>query len=130
MKRDEKTLAGSDLSPIAKVVLGLALGVPLTFSYAALSLGGDTATWLSKLQRLVPIAGVVASAAVAALFWKRVPALRFAPVAYAVPLALSVTVDTVQVDLRTVVEGIAAGLIIGFGIMFAIWIETKDAATG
>jgi len=125
MNRDQEPAPPvPDLSLSAKVALVLALGAPLTFSYAALYLGGDMATWLPKLQSLIPIAGVVASAAVAALFWERIPLLRFVPIAYAVPLALSIFVDTAQPDLRTVVEGITAGLIIGLGIMFAVWIET------
>lgn len=54
-------------------------GVPLTFSYAALLLGDDPTTWVRKLQPLIPIAGVVASSAVATMFWDRIPVMRFVP---------------------------------------------------
>ncbi len=126
MKRDEQTSGRPDLSAAAKVALWLALGVPLVFSYASLLLGGDIATWRSQLQTLVPIAGVVASATIAARFWDRIPVLRFVPVAYGVAMALSVTIFEAQVDVRAVGEAVAAGAVIGFGVMFAIWIETND----
>ena len=77
-------------------------------------------------QLLVMVGGFIATLTITARTWEARPLLRCLPIVYGVLLGLTIEHSDGGLDVRKVIEGVAAGLVLGLLGTFAIWIESRS----